>query len=234
MLKRITTIKHDVTVIQQCLKAQGYYLAKTEQSCAAEELNALVDALGGAWQQVKALEITPFENARFIAQTTEAIPPHNECAYTAQPPRYLLLYCQQNSVNGGDFYLVDSAVIISEFSEPVISLLYHSHFDCFIDAANPQQVSLLRQGTDGFYLQYSCIGHSEDWLENSSYAPITPLYSGYEQIIPFLQHYLRQEALRQRHSWQAGDLLIFDNQRFLHGRDAFIGSGRHLNHIRIA
>lgn len=234
MLKHTTTTKHELAAIHHSLALQGYYLANSGQSCSMAVLNSLVDALGGIWQQGAALEIAPLENARFIAQTTEAIPPHNECAYTAQPPRYLLLYCRENTVSGGDFYLVDSAAIIADFSESIISLLYHSHFDCFIDAANPQQVSLLKQRADGFYLQYSCIGHSEDWQGNHSYAPVAPLYPGYEQIIPFLQQHLRQETLRQHHVWQSGDLLIFDNQRYLHGRKAFSGSGRYLDHIRIA
>ncbi len=199
-----------------------------------EELGMLVDTLGGTWQQAEALKIAPANNARFIAQTTEAIPPHNECAYTEQPPRYLLLYCRENAVNGGDFYLVDSGQIVAAFSEQVTSLLYHSYFECFIDPTNPQQVTLLKQSSVGFYLQYSCIGHSEDWLDNPSYMVVAPYYPGYEQIIPFLQQHLRNEGLYMYHTWQNGDLLIFDNQRYLHGRAAFSGNRRHLDHIRIA
>lgn len=234
MLKRTTIIKHDIAAIRRKLTTQGYYLANSGQVCSMETLSALTDTLGGIWQQAEALKIAPVGNARFIAQTTQAIPPHTECAYTAQPPRYLMLHCRENTVSGGDFYLVDSEQITATFSEQIISLLYHSYFDCFIDPANPQRVSLLKQRGDKFHLQFSCIGHDEEWEVNQNYVPAAPFYPGYEQIILFLQQQLRQEALRHYHTWQAGDLLIFDNQRYMHGRDAFNGNGRHLDHIRIA
>ncbi|MGB1012215.1 MAG: TauD/TfdA dioxygenase family protein [Thiolinea sp.] len=234
MLKRtIIETEHSAGVIRQELTTQGYYLANTGQVCSHDALVDLVECLGGLWQQMGRQTIAPVNNARFIAQTTEAIPPHNECAYAAAPPRYLLLHCRENEVSGGDFYLIDSMDVIKTFTQAQASLLYYSQFQCLIDPAHPQQVTLLKQQESGWHLQFTCIGHSEDWLANRSYVPVAPLYQGYEHIIPLLQQQLKREELRQRHAWQPGDLLIFDNQRYLHGRDVFSGTGRCLDHIRI-
>lgn len=228
------TTPHHVDTIQAELKQKGYYLANAGQTCDDAELATFVKTLGGFWQQGTAQVVAPLANPTFIAQTTDEIPPHNECAYDAQPPHYLLLHCQENQVSGGDFYLVDSYRVLNALSAEMHSLLYHTKFQCLINPTHPEIVSCARHNEQGeIHLQYSCIGRSADWSSHSGYIPVAPFYQGYETIILTLQAQLKREELRERHSWTAGDLLIFDNRRFLHGRYAFQGFGRKLDHLRI-
>lgn len=231
-----TTINthHPIDTIQNELNQKGYYLANAGQICGKNALATLVETLGGFWQQGEPQVVAPLVNPTFIAQTTDEIPPHNECAYAAQPPRYLLLHCQENQVSGGDFYLVDSYRVLNALSAEMHSLLYHAKFQCLINPAHPEIVSCAHHNEQGeIHLQYSCIGRSADWRSHSGYIPIAPFYQNYETIIPTLQAQLKREAFRQPHAWTAGDLLIFDNRRFLHGRDTFQGFGRKLDHLRI-
>ncbi|CAA6818025.1 MAG: Unknown protein [uncultured Thiotrichaceae bacterium] len=226
--------QHDIDTIRNEILRKGYYLANTGQICDERELTRLIDALGGFWQQGGPQVIAPLPNPTFIAQTTDEIPPHNECAYAAQPPRHLLLHCQENQVQGGDFFLVDSNHVLKTLSSELFALLYYAKFQCRINPSHPETVSLLQRNERGeYHLQYSCIGHTEDWNDHLNYVPLAPLYQGYETIIPSLQAQLRREDLRQTRKWEQGDLLIFDNRRFLHGRNAFQGSGRRLDHLRI-
>lgn len=225
---------HDADTIRNEISRKGYYLANTGQTCDESELATMIDALGGFWQQGGPQVIAPSPNPIFIAQTTDEIPPHNECAYAAQPPRHLLLHCQENQVQGGDFFLVDSTHILKALSAEMFALLYYAKFQCRINPSHPQVVSLLQQNERGeYHLQYSCIGHTGDWNDHTGYAPVAPFYQGYENIIPSLQAQLKREDLRRFHEWEPGDLLVFDNRRFLHGRNAFQGSGRRLDHLRI-
>ena len=143
MLEYSTKIQaHSPATIQLELVEKGYYLANTGAVCDPAELSGIADYFGGIWQNVGVQTIAPTSRPQFIAQTTDAIPPHNECAYATQPPRYLLLHCRENEVSGGEFYLLDGSAVAKSFSESVIRLFYHSQFQCLVDPNNPQLILL--------------------------------------------------------------------------------------------
>ena len=226
--------QHTIQAIKQAIDTCGYYLANTGKLCSDQALDSMTQALGSRWKDMATQTIAPLPNPEFIAQSNDYIPPHNECAYTADPPRYLLLHCRENSVTGGDFYVVDSALVIQQLPQAIVALLYHMTFKVTLMPDNPATLSLLHQGEHGYYLQYTSIGHSNDWQTNQYYQPEPPFYQDYEQALPVLHQHLNHASFRLSHTWQQGDLLIIDNQRLMHGRDAFIGHGRRLDHIRIA
>lgn len=238
--RQLTYIKKDrlnwVEKIQSNINNQGYYLEKNLSPLSHNQLDELADQLGSRWQSMDVQAIKPNDNAQFIAQTTEAIPPHNECAYTEKPPRYLLLHCQESQVKKGDFYLVNGNEIISYLSHEQQVSLSQINYRCLVDPNQKDAYPLLRLMPDSaeWYLQYTCIGHSKDWQRNDHYITDSVWPNGDDYHISTLQHWLKQEAFRYKHQWKAGDLLIFDNLRFFHGRDGFVGHQRHLDHIRIA
>ena len=80
-----------------------------------EHLARVASLFGQPWNTAQpTLTVAKTEKPQFIAQTTSVIEAHNECAYSENPPRLLLLYCVENETEGGNFFTVTPRDLIDE------------------------------------------------------------------------------------------------------------------------
>lgn len=229
----MTQLTYSQHSLDQSLQEQGYYLANLGQQTEAELWERL-GHLGKAWHpDYPTMVVEAIEGGKFVAQMDVEITPHNECAYDLQPPRYLALFCEENTVEGGDFYLLNGKQLQENFSEQQKSTIRHTLFRCDMGTGFHYDLPLIRTVEQQEYLIYTSIGHTPDWQANHHYQLLQPDSSYATQIIPQLHKQLQTTQHRQYHQWKAGDLLVFNNLTFLHGRDAFQGKGRKLLHFRI-
>jgi len=131
-----------------------------------------------------------------------AFPLHTEAAYWRQPPRFLLLYCvspgtgeHDTLIQDGDALLhVPEAAVLK--ADPWMVSAGINPFLCTVLSELDRDRPLIRFDRD--CMQPAIRVSSSESVVHSFLGCATP-YS---------------------HRWQAGDLLIFDNWRILHGRGA--------------
>ncbi|MEW2582916.1 TauD/TfdA family dioxygenase [Streptomyces virginiae] len=137
--------------------------------------------------------------------------PHTERSSVPQPPRLMLLVCQQPAVSGGSVLLSDGRSI-------------HAHL---AEHAPDALEALCRPGT-AFYGDGG--GHASQVftvhpdgrvtlrLRQDSLAQFSPLVQPY---LPDLRRAI--SAVQHRLLLKAGEGYVIDNHRFLHAREAFDG-----------
>jgi len=82
----------------------------------------------------------------------------------------------------------------------------------------------------GEQIVYSSIGASQ----NHSIYSLQEAHDQYStHLVSRLNHVLNDPKNRRQHRWQAGDLLVIDNLRMMHGRERFDGGRRTLRHHRL-
>lgn len=213
---------------------EGYYLANIGHTTPSELLDLLYQ-FGEPWHpDYPVMTVAPVEGGQFVAQLDCAIPPHNECAYDHNPPRLLALYCEENKVDSGDFYLLEGQEILDQFTPAQYQSLQQTIFNCDMGQGFSIDTPLVRTLPSGKkQLIYTTIGNTPNW-QSSHYYSLKQAYDEYsDSLIQILNYHLQQENFRLKHKWTKGDLLIFDNLRFMHGRDVFEGNERVLHHIRL-
>lgn len=226
-------LNYSENTLAQALKTTGYYLANIGQQTDTSLWETL-GHLGKAWHpDYPTMVVESVEGGKFVAQLDVEITPHNECAYDLNPPRYLALFCEENTVEGGDFYLLNGKKLQEKLSTPLLESMKHSIFRCNMGTGFHYDFPLIRAVHDKEHLIYTSIGHSADWQTNHYYQLLHAHDEYAQHLIPQLHQQLQDTQHRQYHSWQAGDLLVFDNLAFMHGREAFVGKGRKLLHLRI-
>ena len=200
-------------------------------------------------------------DAHNIAYTSAPLPPHQDLSYYESQPGFQLLHCIENGtgIQGGESTLIDGMAAANEFQSLAPELFgilctYEATFlkqremadieyrrpHIEVDAASRSTVVGFRwsppfegplcippEHVKDFSIAYAGL---ERMLDNS--LPHDPYIS---EIDPSLERQLRDYAIE--HTWEQrlepGQILIFNNQRLLHGRRGFrvtdTGSGtRHL------
>ena len=162
----------------------------------------------------------------------EPLPPHCECAYELEPPRYILFHCDGASRAGGDFFLVRMHDVLARLRPSDRAALHATPYDVRSPLSGATAPRLLVSGIDG-------VGDVLVLL------PIPPagekviytLPAGRDHASKLLLRRVAKAAadpsLRITHRWRRGDVAVVDNARFLHGRDGFTGTTRNLKHLRI-
>lgn len=146
--------------------------------------------------------------------TSDEFPLHTDVSYVPKPPELMLMHCVRPDPAGGGKVLLshcDSALkllpddVIDSLRKPVFRFLYPPA--CPVGASEP--AAILERGRWRF--KYARMEFAEE------YAPaVNALYQA------FL-------AVRETLMLRAGDLLIVDNHRVLHGRTAF----KHIDSARL-
>lgn len=195
------------------------------------------------------LTITPEADPNADAALTLAgLEWHHECAYEPTPPRYLALYCRRNDdEEGGHLLLCDPQGVISALSDAAHRAMRRVRFNTTLRPDNPP-MTLLR-GTAADATRDGDATNVEPWY----FSAITTSYRGarrgffypadasdqeegwalLDELVPRLLHCPGARRLR----WRAGDLVIIDNRRILHGRTPLSGVAgdghREIAHLRI-
>ena len=165
-----------------------------------------------------------------LADTCMALSPHTDNPYRDPVPTLQLLHCLESSMQGGETILVDG-FRIAEF-------IYNSSIGHF-NRLTTTPVTF-RYRNEKVWLEATTTllgldtpGHIRHIrLNNRSIRPfdvnmsrLSEFYKAYFYLLQCVE----SERFQVRFKLEAGDLILFDNQRILHGRTAYEGAGqRHL------
>ena len=159
------------------------------------------------------------------AYTSIALPPHVDLPTREYQPGLQFLHCLENSVEGGQAVMMDGFAIAEALRErfpEAFATLTRVKW-CY---ANTARV------TDYVWFDPMIKLDDQDRLVEVRIADFLrgPLMTAFEDIEPAyealmqLQRMLKEPRFAQRFTYLPGDLVIFDNRRLLHARDAFEGS----------
>ncbi|TFY59238.1 hypothetical protein EVJ58_g5901 [Rhodofomes roseus] len=173
-------------------------------------------------------DVKNMRNSKNIAYTNVDLGLHMDLLYFQHPPRFQILHCLRNRVEGGASYFVDALHAAETLRE--------THPEDFsVLADTPVAFHYIN---DGHHLHYSHptieLAATADSAPGSprptahiNYSPpfqaplpvSTPLafYSALERFANLLE----DPALRFEHLLREGDAVVFDNRRVLHARTAF-------------
>lgn len=162
------------------------------------------------------------------AYTSIALPPHVDLPTREYQPGMQMLHCLENSVEGGEAVMLDGFAVAETLREchpDTFATLTRVRW-CFANTA---------QTTD--YVWYSPMIRLDECGELMEVRIADflrgPLQTDFEEVEPayealmVLQEMLHDPTFAIRFTYQPGDLVIFDNRRLLHARDAFEGTSGH-------
>ena len=167
-----------------------------------------------------------------LAYTAEALPLHTDLPNQELPPGIQFLHCLANDADGGGSVLADGLAIAEDLAkeEPDLFEILASEpipFRFHDDVADirTRQTVIVRDG-DGRVREVCFSPHLTDVLD----LPAERLRSYYEAFRAFVRK-ARDPDYSIALQLEPGQILVFDNRRVLHGRQAFDprSGRRHLN-----
>jgi gamma-butyrobetaine dioxygenase len=197
--------------------------------------------------------------AKNIAYTSTPLPPHQDLVYYQSPPGLQLLHCVENKASGGESTLVDALAAATQLQEwapdlfdtlttccatflkqrESADMVYRTpHIQVVIDDnsnpvvvavrwAPPFQgpVSVEPERLQEYFAAYMAL---ERMLDNSLQHDLYLSSVVNQELEQQLREYANEFTWEQRLA--EGDILVFNNQRMLHGRRGFhldgVGVGR--------
>jgi hypothetical protein len=155
-------------------------------------------------------QVIPNPQSRALVTSERALGPHTD----HHRARYIMWYCHQPALNGGESVLIDSYEVIDSMSSDEINQLENlrlKEHKVFADDEESRPMLVMRP--DGKFSVYYSF-----WLADD---PAPEAFHSFRKKVDALQPV--QLALK------TGDILLIDNHRMLHGRTAITpGSARHL------
>ncbi len=156
------------------------------------------------------------------AYTSIALPPHVDLPTREYQPGLQLLHCLENSAVGGQAVMMDGFAVAD-----ALRTRHADHFDtltrvrwCFANTAKTTDhvwfEPMIKLDNAGRVVEIRIA----DFLRGPLLAPFEDIEPAYAALI-CLQTMLKEPEFALRFTYQPGDLVIFDNRRLLHGRDAF-------------
>ncbi len=162
------------------------------------------------------------------AYTSIALPPHTDLPTREYHPGLQMLHCLENSVEGGQAVMLDGFAVAEALRErdpEAFATLTRVRW-CFANTARTTDYvwysPMIRLDERGELLEVRIA----DFLRG-------PLQTDFEEVEPAyralmtLQAMLREPEFALSFTYEPGDLVIFDNRRLLHARDAFEGDSGH-------
>lgn len=141
---------------------------------------------------------------------------------------YLLMHCSVPAPSGGDSVLVDGYALVDRLAEghpELHAFLTGCDVDFFGSRVNPPR------GVPDTPLLRRMVEHTRGGrraVRASDYAMPVPREPHWDEHLARIEEYADLLAgayeVAPRFRMDAGDLVLLDNYRFLHGRDAFTGS----------
>ncbi|MFB4203504.1 TauD/TfdA family dioxygenase [Arhodomonas sp. KWT2] len=158
------------------------------------------------------------------AYTSIALPLHVDLPTREYQPGLQMLHCLENTAVGGQAVMVDGFAVAERLreTEPAAYETLTRVSWCFANTARTTDYvwhsPVIRVDARG-RLQEVRIA---DFLRGPLMTAFEEVEPAYEALMA-LQRLLREPDLAMRFDYEPGDLVIFDNRRLLHARDAFEG-----------
>ncbi|KAI1786245.1 Clavaminate synthase-like protein [Ganoderma leucocontextum] len=171
-------------------------------------------------------DVKAIQNSRNIAYTNVDLGLHMDLLYFQHPPRYQILHCLRNRVEGGTSVFVDAVHVASKLRKED-----RAAFDVL--AGTPVAFHYINDGHH-LYRVHRTIQLAEIGPRRT--APIAfinysppfqaplPQQTPLPQFVPALKKFadmLEDPEVRFEYLLKEGDAVIFDNRRVLHARTAF-------------
>ncbi|MBN8411399.1 TauD/TfdA family dioxygenase [Halomonas litopenaei] len=162
------------------------------------------------------------------AYTSIALPPHVDLPTREYHPGLQCLHCLENSVAGGQAVMLDGFAVADALRQEdpeAFSTLTQVHWRYANTAKTTDYVwhSPMIVLDDQGQLSEVRIA---DFLRGPLMTDFDLVEEAYRALMA-LQGLLRQSRFALRFTYAPGDLVIFDNRRLLHARDAFEGDSGH-------
>lgn len=156
------------------------------------------------------------------AYTSIALPPHVDLPTREYQPGLQLLHCLENDTVGGEAVMMDGFAVAE-----ALRARHPEHFAtltrvrwCYANTAKTSDYvwfdPMIKLDARGDYDEVRIA----DFLRGPLMAPFDDIEPAYAALMA-LQRLLREPEFALRFSYAPGDLVIFDNRRLLHARDAF-------------
>lgn len=159
------------------------------------------------------------------AYTSIALPPHTDLPTREYHPGLQMLHCLENSVEGGQAVMLDGFAVAEALRErhpDAWETLTRVRW-CYANTAKTTDYvwfePMIRLDARGELLEVRIA----DFLRGPLQTAFEDVEPAYEALMT-LQRLLGDPAFAIRFTYHPGDLVIFDNRRLLHARDAFEGS----------
>jgi gamma-butyrobetaine dioxygenase len=162
------------------------------------------------------------------AYTSIALPPHVDLPTREYHPGLQMLHCLENSVEGGQAVMLDGFAVAEALRDrhpEAFATLTRVRWRYANTAKTTDYVwhePMIRLDARGELLEVRIA----DFLRGPLDAAFEDIEPAYEALM-VLQRLLRDPAFAIRFTYAPGDLVIFDNRRLLHARDAFEGASGH-------
>ena len=178
----------------------------------------------------RAFHVKVKHNPENLADTVQALSPHTDNPYRDPVPTLQLLHCLESSTVGGETILVDGF--------RVAEYIYNSSIGHFNMLSTSPVTFRYRNDRVWLEAQTTILGLDPQGtmrhirLNNRSIRPfdvnmrrLPEFYKAYF----YLLNCIEADRFQVRFKLHPGDLILFDNERILHGRTAYEGTGqRHL------
>ncbi|KAG5731565.1 hypothetical protein E4T56_gene5462 [Termitomyces sp. T112] len=242
---RTITQTRDLSILYESLQTSEGMLAALEQICRYGllfvkdvphietsdekcELSTLADMFGHIRTTFygRLWDVRNVRNSKNVAYTNLALGLHMDLLYLEHPPRYQILHCLRNRVQGGQSLFVDAIHCAT-----LLQKTHPSDFD--ILATTPVAFHYVNDGHH-LHREHPTIeladpasGSPPGMISHINYSPgaQAPLpLSTPDAFYPALKHFteiLNNPSNVHRYTLQEGDAVIFDNRRILHARTAF-------------
>ncbi|MGB0495610.1 MAG: TauD/TfdA family dioxygenase [Kangiellaceae bacterium] len=167
-----------------------------------------------------------------LAYTANALEMHTDLPAEELAPGIQYLHCLENSVEGGNSLFLDGAAVAEDFrsSNPKdfallsqIAIPFFCKHDDF-DMRARQKVIELGQGGEVTGLTIS--GHLKDIFDHDQ-----SLLDQYYPALWRFGHFLNDDKYLMKFRLNAGECIVFDNHRIVHGRESY-ESGMGARHLR--
>lgn len=177
-------------------------------------------------------EVVSKRDPNNLAYTAEALPLHTDLTNQELPPGYQFLHCLANEADGGESLFCDGFAVAADLAraepelfERLVSTTVPFRFhDADTDIRTRK--SVITCDAAGNVAEICFNAHLADILDLAPDA-LAPYYAAYRRFMAMT----RDASYTIGHRLNAGEMVVFDNRRVLHGRAAFEpGSGhRHLH-----
>lgn len=212
------------------LNSEGFTLVKN-LDLTEEKLLSLASQLGEllSWEFGPVMTMKYDATAANYLFSDEAVPFHWDGAFYKEP-RYLLFYCTETEGAGGETIFSDTTALWDSLTEAEkdecrnVTLTYSTEKKAHYGGTITVPLVQTHPVTGQTILR---LAEKVETEKNPVTLSITGAGSGfYERMTEKLYQ------SRRTHAWEKGDLLLVDNFRFLHGRNA-LGSNRKRTFKRI-
>ena len=171
--------------------------------------------------RVDAKQLARKGNVTRYSRTPDALPLHTDCSNKAIPPNLVAFAMERpDPQGGGESVILSASDLVHELPEDLVSLLRQPVFPF----TGEKQYPILQGEGDDWRIRYY-----RNQINSALGEPCT-LSDKLREALDELERYVERSKQSVRFAMQAGEVVIMDNQRVLHGRSAMPADSPRLMH----